>query len=328
LDLENEILIALSAGEIFLLATATFLVVSGINWGLGPLTALENEIKKRTHQNELDFAPLPLTFVPTELLPFVGAFNALLGQVEASVETLKRFTSDASHQLRAPLAVIRTHVELLNRWIAPTERLRSPLDDIHKAVKALQHLIVQLISMARADQPFEEREDGGLLDLVECTASSARKFAPRAVSSALEISFECDCEELMVIGNAIFVGEILSNVLDNSIRYGRAGGHISIRIKSQSAQLEIEDDGPGIPPEEYDRVFERFYRSPRNLSQEGSGLGLSIVRALSHRMGAEVALGSPDQGTGLKVTIKFELPDANLILSSRRRGEAIARPAS
>jgi two-component system sensor histidine kinase TctE len=311
-DLAARMLEALSAGEILLLATVAILVAFAIDWGLKPLFILQSEIEKRAGQHDLDFAPLPLSSVPREVLPFVSAFNALLGHVETSVETLKRFTSDASHQLRAPLAVIRTHVELLHRRASGSEEMRGPLTDIHSAVKALQHLIVQLISMAKADRPADDDESPNLFDLVECTAATARNYATTALASAMDISFESDCEELMVHGSPIFASEMIANLLDNAIRYGRQNGHISVRIRARSGALEIEDDGPGIAPDELERVFERFYRSPRNLNREGSGLGLSIVQALGRRMGASVNLSVPASGTGLKVVVQFQLAKLRL----------------
>jgi two-component system sensor histidine kinase TctE len=285
------------------------LVILGVDWGLKPLLRLRIEIEKRAGEADADFGPLPLTAVPREAVSFVSAFNALLGHVETSVETLKRFTSDASHQLRAPLAVIRTHVELLNRRTGASEELKSTLSDIHAAVRALQHLIVQLISLAKADRP-----DGGDavaqdFDLVECTAMTARNHVAEALAHGIELSFDSDSEYLSVNGSATFASEMIANLLDNAIRYGETGGHIDIRVVGAYGTLEIQDDGPGIAPAEMERVFERFYRSPRTLNREGSGLGLSIVQALGKRMNASVKLDTPPSG-GLCVSVQFQLSKA------------------
>ena len=100
---------------------------------------------------------------------------------------------------------------------------------------------------------------------------------------------------------------MIANLLDNAIRYGGAGGHIVVRIPDNTGALEIEDNGPGIPVEERERVFERFYRLPQTTDGEGSGLGLPIVQALGRRMGASVWLETPDHGEGIKAMVQFEL---------------------
>jgi two-component system sensor histidine kinase TctE len=302
----ERMLTALAGGETLLLAVVALFVVFGVDWGLRPLSKLQTEIEKRMGQADADFGPLPLASVPREAVSFVSAFNALLGHVETSIETLKRFTSDASHQLRAPLAVIRTHVEVLNRKADGSGELNGPLSDIHAAVRALQHLIVQLISLAKADRPNANHETSWAFDLVECTAAAARHYAADALARQMELSFESDCEYLQVTGNVTFANEMISNLLDNAVRYGRPGGHIDVRINGSSGALEIQDNGPGIAPEELERVFERFYRSPRTLNSEGSGLGLSIVQALGKRMNASVKLETVP-GEGLNVVVQFQM---------------------
>jgi len=310
--LSRRMLTALTASEIFLLMMVATLVFLGVHWGLMPLSTLRREVEARNSDPDMNFAPLPLATVPQEALPFVSAFNALLGHVETAFQTLRRFTSDASHQLRAPLAVVRTHVELLMRHSENSSELKSAIADIYQAVKALQHLMAQLISLAKAERPTDEADANDCFDLVECTAATARNYAASALRQGMTLSFDTACDELAVVGNPIFAGEMIANVLDNAIRYGEHGGHIAVRIPDDSGLLEIEDNGPGIPPADHERVFERFFRLPRNVDREGSGLGLSIVQALGRRMGASVGLRTADTGRGLKVVIRFQLPYASM----------------
>jgi two-component system sensor histidine kinase TctE len=301
--LADRMLTALGLGELLLLITIATLVFLAVDWGLKPLSGLRTEVESRSLQPDMNFAPLPLSLVPQEALPFVSAFNSLLGHVETAVETLRRFTSDASHQLRAPLTVLRTHVELLRRHSEASPEMRSAVDDIYHAVRSLQHLIIQLISLAKAERPNDDAT--GQFDLVECTAATARTYASRALAENMELSFETAFENLPVTGNPIFAGEMIANLLDNSIRYGRTGGHIIVRIAPDRGVLEVEDDGLGVPAEARERVFERFFRLPQNQDREGSGLGLSIVQALGRRMAAVIDLQTPDGGQGLKVVIRF-----------------------
>jgi two-component system sensor histidine kinase TctE len=307
----HQILISLVAGELFLLLVIATLVVLAVDWGLRPLAVLRRTVEARNNEPEMNFAPLPVTTVPQEALPFVSAFNTLLQHVENAFQTLRRFTSDASHQLRAPLTVVRTHVELLSRHAGDSEETRGAITDINQAIKALQHLIVQLIALAKAERPKGETGDVSCFDLVENTASIARNYAAQALSRRMELEFECAHGELPVLGNPLLAGEMIANLLDNAIRYGNPGGRVVIRIPDASGAVEIEDDGPGIAPADRDRVFERFYRLPQNAESEGSGLGLPIVQALGKRMGASVSLETPVSGRGLKAVVQFQRASAN-----------------
>jgi two-component system sensor histidine kinase TctE len=201
---------------------------------------------------------------------------------------------------------VRTHVELLSRHSDGSAEMRDSVADMHSAVQALQHLIVQLISLAKAERPGSDDEGPSSFDLVECTAATARNYVTLALEKHMDISFDAACEELQVAGNAIFAGEMIANLLDNAIRYGAPGGRITVRISAAHRLLEIEDDGPGIPLKERERVFERFYRLPHNANSEGSGLGLSIVQALGRRMGAAVSLETPAGGKGLLALVQFQ----------------------
>jgi two-component system sensor histidine kinase TctE len=301
----QRMMIYLTASELFLLSVIASLIVFAVDWGLKPLAALRRTVEARIAQPELDFAPLPLKDVPQDVLPFVSAFNTLLRHVEATFDTLRRFTSDASHQLRAPLAVVRTHVELLERRAQASPEVQTSLGDISQAVKALQRLIVQLISLAKAERPSDRRAVE-TFDLVECTAAASRAYAARAFDRGMELSFESDQERLLVYGSPVLAGEMIANLLDNCVRYGLGGGHIVIRIPNAQGRLEIEDDGPGIPPDQRERVFERFYRLPHNSDSEGSGLGLSIVQALGKRLGATIGLEAPASGRGVRAVIQFQ----------------------
>jgi two-component system sensor histidine kinase TctE len=308
-SLAHRMQLALVASELFLLVVIAALVYFAVDWGLRPLAVLRKEVEARGRAEEMDFAPLPLSIVPQEAAPFVSAFNALLGHVETSFHTLRRFTSDASHQLRAPLAVVRTHAELLGRQAGQSPEMRSTVKDIQDAVKTLQHLFVQLISLAKAERPRGDTEESVQFDLVEAAASVARTYVTRALAARMELSFEAPYDSVNVLGSPFFAGEMIGNLLDNAIRYGAAGGHIVVRIGEQLGVLEIEDDGPGVPEEQRERVFERFFRLPHHSDREGSGLGLSIVQALGRRMNATVRLETGRLGAGLKVVVQFMVPE-------------------
>lgn len=296
----------LVAAELFLLFVIAALVYLAVDWGLQPLAALRREIEERNRQTDLDFTALPLTSVPQEALALVSAFNALLRHVDTAFDSLKRFTSDASHQLRAPLAVARTHVELLQRRAGHSVEMHEALADVSGAIKNLQHLIVQLISLAKAEQP-EIDADKDTFDLIGCAAATARNHAAGAIARNVDLGFDAECDNLQVMGNALYAGEIIANLLDNAIGY--AHSRVTVRITSDGI-LDVEDDGPGIPLADRDRAFERFCRLPNDVEREGSGLGLSIVLALVRRMGASVDLHTAANGRGLDARVRFRCADA------------------
>jgi two-component system sensor histidine kinase TctE len=221
---------------------------------------------------------------------------------------MRRFTADASHQLRTPLAVLRMHLDLMRRRGALDAEDRSALADIEGAARRLERLLAQLIALARADDLAEAGAGRrSLADLAAVVAEIVAERVPGALATGIHLQFERPPRPVPIPGDAFLIGELAANLLDNAIRYNRARGTVLVRIVAGqgSARLEIEDDGPGIPPSERSRVFERFYRVGRKGAPEGSGLGLAIVRALADRLGARVELCDPAKGTGLLVLAHF-----------------------
>jgi len=304
---QQNMLAALGGVEVALVAWVALLVWLALSWGLDPLAELKREVEARVGAAAADFRPLPVSKAPREVAPFVSAFNVLLAQLEGSVETTRRFTADASHQMRTPLAVLRAHLDSLTRHSSESLEGRAALADIEGAVRTLGRLLTQLIALARAEDQGQDVRGGVAFDLVETVAEVARERAPDALKAGLELAFERPDAAVPLNGEPILVHEMVANLLDNAIRYNRPGGAVTIRVVqgAEGARLEVEDDGPGIPQPERERVFERFYRMTRDARRDGSGLGLPIVRALAQRLGAEVRLDVGRNGSGLKATIQF-----------------------
>jgi len=275
--IEYRMLLGLGISEITLLGIVMALTWIAVGFGLRPLSKLREEIRERTARGGIDFRPLPARPAPSEISAFIDAFNSLLSELDSAVNSLRRFTSDASHQMRTPLAVLRTHVELLNRLRHETPTSQTIIHGIDSAVRKLQRLLVQLISLARAEEITADEEAAPTFDLARVAAEVAREFVDKSLEA---------------------------NILDNAIRYNSREGSVWIKVCGTGVLL-IEDDGLGIPSAERSRVFERFYRIHRSASQEGSGLGLSIVRALSERVGAKVELLDRDHEKGVRVKIAF-----------------------
>lgn len=224
---------------------------------------------------------------------------------------VRRFTADASHQMRTPLAVLRMHLELVRRHGAAGTEGHAALDDIERAARRLERLLSQLIALARAEEvPAEGVLPTMAMDLAEVTAAVVAEQVPRAIMRGMDVVFEKPDGFVLILGHPILVGEIVSNLLENAVRYNRADGTVIVRVvcDTAGARVEIEDEGPGIPLAERAMAFERFCRVPRNGGPEGSGLGLAIVRALADRLGAAVTLDDRiSNEPGLLVKVVFRV---------------------
>ncbi|KMO36161.1 histidine kinase [Methylobacterium tarhaniae] len=291
-----------------LLALVGLLTWHGIGRGLAPLNRLSAEIDRRAAPGAVNLQPLDASQVPVEAQAPVLAFNTLLKRLDEVMGAVRRFTGDASHQMRTPLAVLRMHVDLARRHgVGAAPEGHAALDDIEGAARRLEHLLAQLLALARAD------EDPGAiamteLDLAGIAAAVLADHVPRALGAGIEVEYERPDGPVPVAGHPTLVGEILGNVIDNAIRYAGAGARVVVRVADApgGAVAEVEDDGPGVAPQHREKVFSRFYRVARSGAPEGSGLGLSVVRALADRIGAAVTLHDASRGgPGLLVRIAF-----------------------
>jgi two-component system, OmpR family, sensor histidine kinase TctE len=312
--LEARMLGALALLECGLLGLVGLLAWHAIGRGLAPLTALGAAIDARTVRGGAGLTPLDLAAVPREALAPAAALNALLARLDQSIGGIRRFTADASHQMRTPLAVLRTHLELIRRCGSATPEGRAALDDIDGATRRLERLLEQLITLARADSGETAWPPATTIDLAAIAAAVVTERAPQALAAGLELALERPERAVPVAADALLAEEILANLIDNAIRHAGRGRSAVVRVRANDGTegaggggglLEVEDNGPGIPEAERVRVFERFYRVARKGAPQGSGLGLAIVRALADRLGASVALTDACAGTGLLVTVTF-----------------------
>jgi two-component system sensor histidine kinase TctE len=287
-----------------LIALATLMIVwFGVKRGLEPLDQLSDEIKVRSPR---DLRPVDAAVAPEEAKPLVGALNALLQEVAEANLNQQRFLANAAHQLRTPLAGLQAHTELALAQPVP-EACRSELEQVHLATVRTARLANQLLALARAEP------GGGIsaglrpVELRQVVEGAADEWVHRAMARDLDLGF--DLIDVRVQGDAFLLREALANLVHNSLEYTPAGGHITVRTSVQGLDhrplLEVEDEGPGIPPSERERVLERFYRAP-GTAGTGSGLGLAIVREIAALHGAKVEIGDPRAGGhGCRVTLIF-----------------------
>ena len=306
---EREMLIGLAILEAGLIGLIACLGWYAVDRGLRPLGELKQEIDARGIQGGPNLSPLDLSRVPQEALAPALAVNSLLQRLDLAIELVRRFTADASHQMRTPLAILRTHLDLVRRLGSETPAGQSALNEVDNAINRLERLLGQLVTLARADEQNIAQPVAENVDLNEIAFNVLSERAPQAFARDIDVQFDRFDGRAMIPGNSVLIGELLANLIDNAIRYNSAGGMVLVRtiVDATIARVEVEDTGPGIPEAHLARVFERFYRIPMTNGPEGSGLGLAIVKALSDRLGAEIVLLPGSGGRGLRVSASFPL---------------------
>jgi two-component system sensor histidine kinase TctE len=301
-EVARQLLLRMILPQTLLTFLAIFAVWYGVGRGLAPLSHLRREIEQRSHR---DLSPLPESMVPREVEPLIQAMNGLLERLSASITAQRRFIADAAHQLRTPIAGLKTQTELALRQTYATEA-QAAFKQLHTATEQMTRLVNQLLSLARAEPDAGRASVTEPIDLIELARQSTTDWVPRALARNIDLGFEGPPGEARIEGDPFLVREMLNNLLDNAVRYTQPEGHITVRVNTAERQitLSVEDDGPGVPEAERERVFERFYRVLGN-GAEGCGLGLAIVREVAQRHRAEVSLSARDDGTGTIVRIAF-----------------------
>jgi two-component system sensor histidine kinase TctE len=290
-----------------LLESVCSLALVGLIWmsvtnGLAPLARLRASLDRR---DSVNLAPLPEQDTGHELQPVAAAFNALLERIAEATRVQREFQANVAHQLRTPLAGARLQLE----WLA--ERHRDDSDTAAAVARLLDtnerltRETNQLLALARAEpsQPGQARL--APLDLSRLVEDGVQSFVERAAARDIDLGFAL--APATVDGDVFLLRDLLDNLVDNALRYTPPGGSVTVRCGAPAAGafLEVEDDGPGIPPAQRARVFERFVRLAPDGGATGSGLGLAIVRDIARLHGARVELGEGAAGKGARFTILF-----------------------
>ncbi len=276
------------------------LVWLAVRWGTRPLVTLRAQVIQRAPDN---LTPLEVAAPPAEIAPLVASLNRLLERVRASIESERRFTADAAHELRTPVAAVRAHAEVARAATGDAER-RAALGDILAGCDRAAHAIDQLLTLARLDpgDPLERRDP---CDLRAVAKTILAELAPAAVEKGVEVELAPGAPA-MIEGNSGLLGVLVRNLVDNAVRYSAPGGSVRVdaRAGTASVRLVVTDEGPGVPPEQRQALGERFYRVPGS-GQIGTGLGLSIVRRIAELHRARVAFDDGPGGRGLSVVVTF-----------------------
>jgi two-component system sensor histidine kinase TctE len=300
--LANRIIAGVLLPQFVVIPLAVILVYLGLGRGIAPLRRLQRLIEERRPS---DLAPISTRGVPEEVMPLISAFNDMMARLEQNLQAQQRFIADAAHQMRTPLTGLKMQTELALAETEP-DQLRKSLRHISEGADRTAHLINQLLTLARAEASSETLHRVEIVDLEPALRDVCRDLVPQALAKRIDFGVENTGWPLLIEGNALNLREMLKNLVDNAIKYTPAGGKVTARTLGtpETAVVEVEDNGIGIPEADRERVFERFFRSLGS-GAEGSGLGLAIVREIAELHLATVRLMANPRGRGTLARVTF-----------------------
>jgi len=267
--------------------------------GLRPLDKLAREVEQREPDN---LAALDASTAPREVVPLIERLNRLFTRIDASLQKERRFTADAAHELRTPVAAIKAQAQVARAASGDAERIHA-LDNAILGCDRAAHLIDQLLTLARVDTL--DRSVAEPCQLRDIAAETIAALAPAALRKGVQLELLAG-NTVEVRGNPELLRVLLRNLLDNAVKHTPPSTSVQVGITHESGAvcLSVSDNGPGIPEQECDKVLERFYR-PLDTQASGSGLGLSIVKRIAEVHDASLQMAPTNEGRGLRVTVVF-----------------------
>ncbi|MBN9454356.1 MAG: sensor histidine kinase N-terminal domain-containing protein [Bosea sp.] len=287
--------------QLLLVGIAALLTLFGLHRGLAPLLRLRDELRSRDPES---LKALDRNRVQGELRPVIDALNHALDRVQAYIALQRRFVADASHQLRTPLAVLKTQVAMARRDDDSQTR-HEALAAIDGRIDSMARLVNQLLTLARAE-PGGAALRKDVLDFNEVTRTALESLAGIAFDRAIDLSFEAATAALPVRGHVTLLRELVLNLVENALRHIPQGSAVAVKLEQGEAGLllVVEDNGPGIPEADRERVFQRFHRLAA-ATVEGTGLGLAIVREIVTAHDGTIALMETQPPPGLRVEVRL-----------------------
>jgi two-component system sensor histidine kinase TctE len=299
----SELLFEVLVTKCVLFMAVLLIIGVAFDRGLGPLVLLSRELAQRSPQ---DLAPIEFGRLPGEVRPIVENTNQLLARLDSAISSREQFIGNIAHQIRTPLAGMKLQAQLAERENDPAA-IKEALQHISHTADHISHVNSQLMRLARAEAAFGRGVRAVNVDLGSIVRKCCKELAARAGEHRVQLVPQVPDEPVDVPGELTLLSEMVSNLIENAIVYGRPDGHVWIRLSrtAGAVTLAIEDDGPGIPREHWPRIFERFFR-PAHSSGEGCGLGLSIVREIALAHGATVDLEERPEGSGVRFVVRFD----------------------
>jgi two-component system, OmpR family, sensor histidine kinase QseC len=304
-DIRNELAHQITKDDIIIMLI-TYILSGALIWiiigrGLNTVKRVAYEV---SHRAPSFLEPVELD-IPTEIKPLVDELNRLFLRLQSAFDREKRFTGDAAHELRTPLAALKTQAQIALRATDDKERL-AILRNLINGVDRCAYVVQQLLTLTQLTPEATQFHELADVNLPALTEEVIAQLVPSALDKKIDISLNSKPDDIILTGNSTALSILIRNLVDNAIRYTPEGGEIQVSLDETSSAviLRVIDNGPGIPPEFRSRVFERFFRILGNKAP-GSGLGLAIVQQIAKLHHAEVNLGTPENGFGLEVEVKF-----------------------
>lgn len=297
---QDRLLFSIAAPQFLVIVLAMAAVFYGIDRILTPLRQLQKQLARRS---QADFSPLSETSTPEEVFPLVSAINNLFARTEEKIKAQQRFIANAAHQLRTPLAGLKTYTGIGSE-ITDFDELKEVVNELDIGVDRATRMVSQLLALARTDG----RESSGSVNVVDLNflvSDVVSGLVEKAVLKNITVTFEAASSQANVHGEEASLTHLVTNLVENAILYTPAHGRVNVRLHGgEKVRLLVSDSGPGIPPEERDNVFERFYRivgTPGN----GSGLGLSIVKEVANAHDASISIEPGFGSLGTTFAVEF-----------------------
>ena len=299
-ELTNDISNRLIAPAIIALPVLGVMIWIGVGRGLAPVQHVAEEVTRRDPHN---LQPMQVGSVPVEIRPLVTELNDLFEQLHHAFERERRFTDDAAHELRTPLASLKTQAQVALRATDQSQKQQA-LRQVISGVDRATHLLDQLLTLARINPERDDIKQEEIY-LHALAADVLAQIAPAALHKNITLELNGD-QHALVTADAISLSILIRNLVDNAVRYTPAGGEVIVHVgkESQKTVLTVTDSGPGISAELHERVFDRFYRLVGNHSQ-GCGLGLAIVKQIADLFDITVELTNNNHGQGLTAKVTF-----------------------
>jgi len=305
-DTRNELRTRIAQDDLYIMLI-TFPLSGLLIWivigrGLKSLDKVANEV---AHRAPSHLEPVKVEDAPEEIKPIIDELNKLFFRLQEGFEREKRFAADAAHELKTPLAVIKTQAQVALKATKKAEK-NEAIDKIISGIDRTTHIVQQLLTMSQLVPDAEHISGFEQVDLVKVTRDMVATLAPKAIEKHIELEFESGKKLPKLHGNTTAICILVRNLVDNAISYTPSKGEVSVKIyKSDNhMMLEVSDNGPGISKNLHKRVFERFYRVVGNKAP-GSGLGLAIAKQIVDLHRGSIKLSKPAKHSGLIVTIHF-----------------------
>lgn len=297
-QLAQSLLVQASVRLAILILAAAVIVWVAVSFSLGPLYRLRNAIGLRSQD---DLSPIRQD-VPREVEGLVETINSFMRRLDSALGALRHFTGNASHQLRTPMAIMRTQLALASRAGTPEGRAAA-IASADEAVAHAERILAQLLLLARIDEAASDRLKFTPFDLAALAKATTAEHVPRANAAGIDLGYE-GAESAIVRGDAMLLGELIGNLIENAVAYAGAGTEATVAVTAEkdTVTLSVADTGPGVPASKLPQVRQRFARE--RTDKPGAGLGLAIVEEIAGLFGGTTAVTS-DAGKGFRVTISL-----------------------